>query len=73
MTKLEIFLISYLVLSNVFMALFVNTNRKNTILQMIYAIIGFPLTTIILSIQELIQNKKENRQWEKMNLQQTGS
>lgn len=32
---------------------------------MIYAIIGFPLTTIILSIQELIERKKENNNEDK--------
>lgn len=58
MTKLEIFLILYIILSNIIMALFVNTNRNKTLLQIIYAIVGFPLTTIILSIQELIDKKR---------------
>ncbi len=65
MTALEIILISYLVLSNIFVVLFVNTNRKRNVLLMIYAIIGFPLTTIILSIQELIERKKENNNEDK--------
>lgn len=65
MTTLEIILISYLVLSNIFVVLFVNTNRKRNALLMIYAIIGFPLTTIILSIQELIERKKENNNEDK--------
>ena len=65
MTTLEIILISYLVLSNIFVVLFVNTNRKRNGLLMIYAIIGFPLTTIILSIQELIERKKENNNEDK--------
>ncbi len=59
MTKLEIFLILYIILSNIIMALFVNTNREKTLLQIIYAIVGFPLTAIILSIQSIIEKKKE--------------
>ncbi|MCK9319539.1 hypothetical protein [Methanoculleus sp.] len=59
MTKLEIFLILYIILSNIIMALFVNTNREKTLLQIIYAIVGFPLTAIILSIQCIIEKKKE--------------
>ena len=61
MTKLEIFLTSYLVLSNILMVLFVHTSRKKTWLLTIYAIMGFPLTTIILSIQELIERKKDKK------------
>ena len=65
MTTLEIILISYLVLSNILVVLFVNTNRKRKVLHMIYAIIGFPLTTVVLSIQELIERKKENNNEDK--------
>lgn len=68
MTKLEIILITYIVLLNLLMVLIVFTSRKRTVLLTICAIIGFPLTTIILSIYELIdriQNKKGDRKWKK--------
>lgn len=61
MTTLEIILIAYIVLSNILMVLFMHTRREKSGLLMIYAIIGLPLTSIILSIKELIEDRKENR------------